>query len=66
MSPAATRRFIVQLMVGRTLTRSIHAADEAAAIAIAEFLFREFMHREFDATGEEIIDSCADCDEAAS
>ncbi len=66
MSPAATRRFRVRLMVGRTLTRSIKAADEATAIAIGEYLFREFFDRHFNSDLEEILDGDAELDEEAS
>ena len=53
-------------MVGRTLTRSIQAADETTAVAIAEFLFCEFHDRHFDSAFEEIMDGDATLEEEAA
>lgn len=67
MSPAATRRFRVTLLVGRKLTRGhIEAADETAAMEIAQVLFSHFSDRPFIATGEDVIDCSVEPEEVAS
>jgi hypothetical protein len=54
MSP---HRFRVELMLGRTLSKPIDAPDEATAMAIAEFLYKEYGDRAFEDSGESLIDT---------
>ena len=54
MSP---HRFWVELVLGRSLRRGIEAPDESTAVAIAEYLYREYGDRAFEDSGESIIDT---------
>lgn len=60
MSPAASRRFRVTLMVSRHLTREIDATSEGHALIIAEYLYNEGYSSFFQSTPENMVDSFAE------
>lgn len=60
MSPAASRRFRVTLLVARHLTRDIDATTEENALIIAEYLFTAGYSCFFQSTPEDMADAFAE------
>lgn len=60
MSPAASRRFRVTLLVARHLTYEMDAACEEHAVLVAESLFKQGYGSYFHEASEDVVDAFAE------